>query len=153
MLKRGRTLLAININIIMVIMVLALMYGCPKSPTEPSYSGPNPAPGFEISFKYGELYPSVLGGVFYINAIVDYKGAEGGGVNYIYTRVGDGRCKNYYKAHNSYGENRGPSGTYSGPPCDIYKNGTYLLEVYLEDNNKRDSNLLSTTITVTGLAQ
>jgi len=124
---------------VILILGVGVIGGCgDKSPTGPS--GPNPAPGFEISNLRYDIDPRG----YYASATVDYKGAEGGGVDAIYVRGGDGDCKDWKRFHNTFYENKGPSGVYSSGPCHFSTDG--ILEVYLQDNNKRDSNLLSTTV-------
>lgn len=149
MVKRSKGYIIALILVLSVasLSVISLLPGCSNDPTGPS--GPNPAPGFEIS-NLGVLKSTRPG--YWIIFIVDYKGAEGGGIEATYIRAGDGRCKDWYRYQNLGAINLGPSGSTSGV-CDFNKNGTYACEIYLKDNNKRDSNLLSTTITVTGLAQ
>lgn len=134
--------------IMALILVISLLSGCSKE-SNPAGPSDNPAPGFEIS-NLG-VFKSTRPG-YWVDVRVDYKGAEGGGIDATYIKTGDGRCKDWYRHQNLGAVNAGPSGKTSGS-CDFNKNGTYIYEVYLRDNNKRESNLLSTTITVTGLAQ
>lgn len=120
-----------------IALIISLLAGCSKESN--SVTGPSePAPGFEIS----NMRFSISGNNVY--SYVDYKGAEGG-IEAIYVKGGDGNCMNWTRFQNLAVKNTGQSGTYNSGGCYFSKDGT--IEVYLKDNNKRDSNLLSSVVT------
>ncbi len=79
---------------LIIILTFLVSVGCPKSPTEPSYSGPNPAPGFEISFFRWPSKDSRPG--YWVYSSVSYKGEEGG-IESAYVKAGDGLCKDWHR--------------------------------------------------------
>ncbi|MEK6693583.1 MAG: hypothetical protein AABY44_09190 [Nitrospirota bacterium] len=125
---------------IAALIVISLLSGCSGcSKQSNSVTGPTePAPGFEISnLRFSISHNNVY-------SYVDYKGADGG-IEAMYVRGGDGNCMNWTRFQNLAVKNTSQTGTYNSGGCYFSKDG--IIEVYLKDNNQRDSNLLSSVVT------